>query len=731
MRLLDARAFEFASFPDTKNRPPYTILSHTWGDDEITHQQFLQPGLAKHTHGYRKIKAACEKTIELGLEYVWIDTICIDKTNNTELSEAIKRMFEWYRASKVCLAYLIDVSGLNSGPEGLSSSRWFTRGWTLQELIAPQSMLFFDGRWKQIGSRADLAGQISSITGIGRVYLTGGHDTYMLLREASIAEKMSWASHRSTTKEEDMAYCLFGIFDVNIPLMYGEGGTQAFQRLQMEIAIYRFDPTLLVWKTPSGVFSQFLWGETLIESPSQSPWRSACAALVGRKHPWYADPPPPAVAGTSESLLAPSPRAFRGAQARDFLPIHRTWLVSANRLQISLPKSLDQEQYVVLPCFNRDRPHMLYAVPVLRQQHNADGSAYGRAEGPLMLVDSAAWDLWPQESITLDLSLRHVSASQERVPYILRTPNLPRGLRCSEVSINSRRQPYNSALKIKASKMLTGQVKVSLRLEDEASGEASVLEVAISSRKWHMDHILGIRELAQSWYGLTAVQCDYLPQTAPTVYFPVARQEKVLETTVILVELKQSLGLLSNIAFQLKASTRSGASFGRGAVRGVMSAFIVTLISLIASLLGTHYIFSLIRKVSPEAMPSILINFMESLDKNGPVKRGDYSASTFIGFLLLRHILISSLYFMPRNSALVFRQIWLINLLCVVGPMLSYEHGTFTYHSPSTLLFTAALGILMGYYEERGASKTSAWTGTNWLWAHLVVVVVYKTAGAR
>lgn len=229
-------------------------------------------------------------SVEAYLEYIWIDTICIDKTNSTELSEAIKLMFRWYEESKVCFAYLVDVQADATAiatPSKFSKSRWFTRGWNLQELLAPHSVLFFDSEWTFIGNRDDLAHQISAITGISQAHLLSPNDTtprQALLQRASVAERMSWASRRETTREEDIAYCLLGIFDVNIPLLYGEG-TQAFQRLQMEILTRRFDPTLLAWILLKDN------GQPLmpIDSASRGPWLSVIRTLLGLQSPWYMD----------------------------------------------------------------------------------------------------------------------------------------------------------------------------------------------------------------------------------------------------------------------------------------------------------------------------------------------------------------------------------------------------------------------------------------------------------
>ena len=152
------------------------------------------------------------------------DLCCIDKTSSAELSEAINSMYRWYQESGVCYAYLADVP-----PNAFSKSRWFTRGWTLQELIAPSTVIFLDQKWQEIGTKSSLQRVISEITGIPTDILLGGD-----LEDASIAQRMSWASKRETTRVEDAAYCLMGIFSIHMPMLYGEG-ERAFIRLQEEI----------------------------------------------------------------------------------------------------------------------------------------------------------------------------------------------------------------------------------------------------------------------------------------------------------------------------------------------------------------------------------------------------------------------------------------------------------------------------------------------------------------
>ncbi|RTE82513.1 hypothetical protein BHE90_002953 [Fusarium euwallaceae] len=186
-----------------------------------------------------------------GFEYVWVDTCCIDKTSSAELSEAINSMYRWYQEATMCYAYLEDVAdtGEATGEDslrltGFARSRWFTRGWTLQELIAPKQLEFFTGDWVRLGTKFGLRNLLSEITSIDVGVLSGRS-----IDSVSVAEKMSWAAHRQTTRIEDVAYCLLGLFKVNMPLLYGEG-MGAFRRLQHEILRQREDYSILLWSDP-------------------------------------------------------------------------------------------------------------------------------------------------------------------------------------------------------------------------------------------------------------------------------------------------------------------------------------------------------------------------------------------------------------------------------------------------------------------------------------------------
>jgi hypothetical protein len=219
--------------------PPYAILSHTWGSEEVSFLDLVE-NAAQSKAGYRKILFCAEQAACDDLRYFWVDTCCIDKRNNTELTKAINSMFRWYRSAAKCYVYLSDVttSASNVDAELCQSaweadfrrSRWFTRGWTLQELLAPASVTFYSSQRELLGDKQTLAGLIHDITGIPLAALDG-----QLLDRFSASERMTWAEKRQTTEEEDSAYCLLGIFDIFMPLIYGEGRENAMKRLQKEV----------------------------------------------------------------------------------------------------------------------------------------------------------------------------------------------------------------------------------------------------------------------------------------------------------------------------------------------------------------------------------------------------------------------------------------------------------------------------------------------------------------
>ncbi|KAF2092811.1 HET-domain-containing protein, partial [Rhizodiscina lignyota] len=227
--------------------PEYAILSHTWEHDgELSFQDMTAIHQNQERPGYAKVFNTCKRARTDGISYVWIDSCCIDKTSSSELSEAINSMYRWYQKACVCYAFLSDFDFESASPEtAMPGCRWFTRGWCLQELLAPQNVHFFDVQWRYIGSKADLKVLISKITRIDEQVLVDNS----VVGSIPVARRMSWASERKTTREEDIAYCLLGLFDVNMPLIYGEG-PKAFLRLQEEIIRNSNDLSIFAFPGP-------------------------------------------------------------------------------------------------------------------------------------------------------------------------------------------------------------------------------------------------------------------------------------------------------------------------------------------------------------------------------------------------------------------------------------------------------------------------------------------------
>ncbi|KAL2174185.1 heterokaryon incompatibility protein-domain-containing protein [Thermothelomyces heterothallicus CBS 202.75] len=259
MRLLNATTFEVEEFHGSEI-PQYAILSHTWGAEEVTLQEveaFARYRRSRREHarhmqkaGFSKIDYACRQAIKDGYRYVWVDTCCIDKRSSAEVSEAVNSMFDWYQRAAVCYAYLEDVhfddytEGYRTWKDHFHGSRWFTRGWTLQELLAPKKVVFYARGWRLLGTKSSLVKHVVKATGIDEVTLIDPE----LIYNASVAQRMSWAANRTTTRIEDQAYSLLGIFGVNMPIIYGEG-TKAFLRLQEEIIKRSDDHSIFAWGT--------------------------------------------------------------------------------------------------------------------------------------------------------------------------------------------------------------------------------------------------------------------------------------------------------------------------------------------------------------------------------------------------------------------------------------------------------------------------------------------------
>ena len=270
----------------------YAILSHRWIDDtEINYEEM--DGLAnmeegerdaiRERLGYTKILDTCRQAQKDGYKWVWVDTCCIDKRSSAELSEAINSMYRWYRNAKTCYAYLHDVDF--SFPTKKDNERyptsngwpeWFSRGWTLQEMIAPSDVQFFNQHWQPIGNKVMHARTLKKITRVPEDILTDGLDKDRLC----VAQIISWAADRTTTRVEDRAYSLMGLLDVNMPMLYGEG-KKAFHRLQLEIIRSSNDQSIFMWGWNS---HRVQIGSVLADDPS---FFKDCSNIVLTNHDWF------------------------------------------------------------------------------------------------------------------------------------------------------------------------------------------------------------------------------------------------------------------------------------------------------------------------------------------------------------------------------------------------------------------------------------------------------------
>ncbi|TFK83097.1 HET-domain-containing protein [Polyporus arcularius HHB13444] len=278
------------------SRPPpkFAILSHVWWDHELSFQdlQALHSVSASGDDNPRsraspKIRDCCIYAESEGYEWLWVDTCCIDKTSSAELSEAVNSMYSWYAFASVCYAYLQDVHAEKDGSvcdASIRRSRWFTRGWTLQELIAPKDVHFLSAEWRWLGTKRMFASFLDLLTGIDSDVLTFAKPVTAI----PVAKRMSWAARRETTRVEDEAYALMGIFGVNMPTIYGEG-RRAFRRLQEEIIRSSADHTLFAWGPSLPFPGHFQW------APS-----GGCCESHGQDRPYF------------QNLLACSPLDFAG-----------------------------------------------------------------------------------------------------------------------------------------------------------------------------------------------------------------------------------------------------------------------------------------------------------------------------------------------------------------------------------------------------------------------------------
>ncbi|KAK3672609.1 hypothetical protein LTR78_007421 [Recurvomyces mirabilis] len=325
-RLIDTRTLAIKHI-QSGSQVRYGILSHVWGPQEISYENFFNEQ-ARDGQGFTKVWKCCKLALEHGLDYMWIDSCCIDRGSTAELSEAINSMFAWYASAAICFVYLADVgmptNSVHSGnDEQFFGSRWFTRGWSLQELLAPRNVRFFDCDWRLLGTLSELTNMVKDITGL---------ETALLRHEKpisaySVAQRMSWAAGRMTTRREDMAYCLLGIFEVHMPLLYGEDDG-AFLRLQHEVCKRHRDDTIFAWSD-----------EHMLLAP----------ALTG-------------------AMFAPDVRCFLGC--RDVVqtdwPEPLQWELTQGGLHISgamtMPGPSDESTLLVLSCAPREKKTSRYVL---------------------------------------------------------------------------------------------------------------------------------------------------------------------------------------------------------------------------------------------------------------------------------------------------------------------------------------------------------------------------------
>ncbi|KAK4498320.1 hypothetical protein PRZ48_010978 [Zasmidium cellare] len=324
MRLLNVHSLQLEKYDDIEETPEYAILSHRWSKNEMRFGHFQGAdwdtlrksaidGGKEDEIGIAKILSACAVTKSFALDYLWIDTCCIDGSSSTEVTQAINSMFRWYQRASVCLAYLFDVSTdtselghmidrrlyarkktqiLRIGP--FEDSQWFRRGWTLQELLAPPELVFYDHAWRRIGVKTDMTKQIQAATRIDPKYLTGDFE------DASIATKLSWVSDRTTTLPDDMAYCMVGILGVSMDTRYGEE-ERAFMRLQELLIEKVADDSIFAWTDPTLSPSQGLG----LLAPSPACFRNS-SKIHSRGPNYNRKTQPPQITSLGLRLSAPA-----------------------------------------------------------------------------------------------------------------------------------------------------------------------------------------------------------------------------------------------------------------------------------------------------------------------------------------------------------------------------------------------------------------------------------------
>jgi heterokaryon incompatibility protein (HET) len=266
MRLINVRTLDLRKF--NQHPPRYAILSHRWIDEQeiclqdwevyVANQDPLSSQI-KCKSGFIKIQNACIQAQKRGFEWLWADTVCIDKRDNSEVTKSVNLMFSWYQSASVCFAYMHEVSNNNQRLKWTEDNavvrktpEWFTRGWTLQELLAPKKLLLSDQDWNCIGDRENCAQVITKFTGIPLSALCGKD-----IQSYSYADRLAWAKGRQTTEPEDRVYSLLGLLGVSLPAVgYGIGLKAALWQLESAIEKQRADGNLSL--PDDDLFSRFI-----------------------------------------------------------------------------------------------------------------------------------------------------------------------------------------------------------------------------------------------------------------------------------------------------------------------------------------------------------------------------------------------------------------------------------------------------------------------------------------
>lgn len=282
MWLLNTEHFYLQSFIPGQV-PDYVILSHRWhtpNTEECSFEDMIKtpiwnPNKLRKKQGFIKVQGACDLASRHGYNWIWIDSCCIDKSSSAELQEAINSMWNYYADSNICYVYMADIPDSEAGwDDRFQKSEWFTRAWTLQELIAPRCLEFYAKDWTPIGTKFERYEEIAKITTIDIQALVRVQE----LNTYTAALKLSWAAHRKATRGEDEAYSLLGLFDINMPLLYGEGRDKAFTRLQEAIFNSTFDHTLFFFRYSLHHYNQ----PFLADSPTRFCERTDCKSCTHR-----------------------------------------------------------------------------------------------------------------------------------------------------------------------------------------------------------------------------------------------------------------------------------------------------------------------------------------------------------------------------------------------------------------------------------------------------------------